>query len=99
MNSDKELDVGLKSRSLAHLRRVCGRYGVVLGSYVLTGVAMDEPAPRKTSVIVETWRGIDKGKPIAIKVFKIAEDCEGHDKIRTVRRIAPTIGNVVVLIS
>lgn len=87
MDSDKELDVGLKSRTLVILRRVCGRYGVVPTSYVLTGVVKNEPVPQKTSVVTETWRGIYEKKPVAIKIFKINEGREDYDKIKIVRQI------------
>jgi len=41
LDSDKELDAELKGRTLAHIRKVCGRYGVVPRSYVLAGVAIE----------------------------------------------------------
>lgn len=85
MDSANELDVKLKSKTLAHLRRVCSLHGVVPASYVLTGVVKDEPIPQKVSIVTETWRGSYKAKPVAIKIFKIAEGREDYDKIKEVR--------------
>ena len=45
----------------------------------------DEPIPRKVSIVTETWRGSYKAKPVAIKIFKIAEGREDYDKIKEVR--------------
>lgn len=87
MDSDKELDIGLKSRTLTNLRRVCGRYGIVPTSYVLAGIVRNEPVPQKTGIVTETWRGIYETKPVAIKIFKITEGRKDYDKIKAVCQI------------
>ncbi|KAF9785751.1 kinase-like domain-containing protein [Thelephora terrestris] len=83
LNSDKGLNIELKSKTLAQLRRVCGRYGVVPTSYVLAGVVKDEPLPQKTGIVTETWKGTYENKPVAIKIFKIAERRNDGEKIKT----------------
>ena len=88
MDSDEEFDIELKSRALTNLRKVCGRHGVVPASYVLTGVVRDEHVPRKDTAVTATWRGTYKTEPVAIKIFKIAEGREDHDKIKAVRQAA-----------
>jgi len=85
LDSDKEMTVELKSRTLTALRRVCGRYGVVPTSYVLTGIVRDEPVPQKTGIVTETWKGTYETKLVAIKIFKITEGRKDYDKIKTVR--------------
>lgn len=87
LDSDKELDVGLKSRTLKSLRRVCGHYGIVPTSYVLPGAVKDGPVPQKTGIFTETWRGIYGTKLVAIKIFKITEGRKDYDKIKAVRQI------------
>lgn len=87
LDSDKELDIELKSKTLTHLRRVCGRYGIVPTSYVLAGVVRDQPVPQKTGIVTETWRGSYEKTPVAIKIFKITEGRKDYDKIKTVRRV------------
>ena len=83
----------MKSKTLAQLRRVCGRYGVVPATYVLTGVVKGEPAPRKVSVVTETWKGTYKAKPVAIKIFKITGGHGDHGKIKTVRQYVLLVGH------
>jgi len=86
LDAAKELNIEWKSKALTRLRRVCGRYGVVPASYVLTGVVRDEPVPQKTGIVTKTWRGTYKAKPVAIKIFKVAAGRRDYDEIRTVRR-------------
>jgi len=86
LDADKELNVVLKSKTLTHLRRVCGRYGIVPTSYVLTGVVKDEPIPQKTGIGTETWKGTYEAKPVAIKIFKITARRENYDEMKAVRQ-------------
>ena len=96
LDSDKELNVELKSKPLTHLCRVCGRYGIVPTSYVLTGVVRDQHIPQKTGIVTETWRGTYETKPVAIKIFKITEGRRDYDKIKTVRRVFLALGRTVI---
>jgi len=43
--------------------------------------------PYKTSISTETWRGIHRTKPVAIKIFKVPEGSKDYDKIKTVRQV------------
>lgn len=74
---------------MTNLRRVCGQYGIVPTSYILTGVARNEPAPQKTGIVTETWRGVYEMNPVAVKIFKITKGCRDYDKIKAVRQTFP----------
>lgn len=87
LDSDKESSVELKSKTLSHLRKVCGSYGIVPTSYVLTGVMRDGPVPQKASIFAETWKGVYGKRRVAIKILKIPEGHKDHDKIKAVRRV------------
>lgn len=80
-------DVKLKSKALFHLRRVCGRYGIVPASYVLIGITRDEAVPRKDTSATAIWKGTYRAESIAIKVFKIAKGREDYGNIKTVRQV------------
>ena len=90
LDSDKELNAELKSKALNHLRRVCGRHGVIPASYVLAGVARDDPIPQKTGIVTEIWKGVHENKAVAIKIFKVTEGQKDYDKIKTVRQVFST---------
>jgi len=83
------LSVELKSKTLSHLRKVCGSYGVVPTSYALTGVTRDGTVPQKASISTEIWKGTYETKPVAIKILKIPEGRKDYDKIKTVRQVFP----------
>lgn len=74
---------------MTNLRRVCGQYGIVPTSYVLADVVRNEPAPQKTGIVAETWRGVYETNPVAVKIFKINEGCKDYDKIKAVRQTFP----------
>ena len=85
-----------KGKSIIELRRLCGHYLMVPGSYKLKDMVKEEGPAQRISQVTEIWKGRYNDKVVALKVLRVPRDDPQVGGIKSVSTPCDTLRGRVV---
>jgi hypothetical protein len=85
-----------KGKSIIELRRLCGHYLTVPGSYRLEDVVKGGGPAQRISQVTEIWKGRYNDELVALKVLRVPREDPQVGGIKSVSTPCDTLGGRVV---